>query len=216
MGDFLLQDGQTYLFQGDSITDCGRRDSAAPYGAGYAALFRELAMALYPDRAITFINKGIGGHTTRDLKERWDDDTIRHQPDWLSILVGINDIHRWLFNPDPAAKISPEEFADNYDWLLTRTKSETDARVILLEPFYISLSSCDTQRKLVLDHLPAYIRVVRDLGAKHGAVLVPMHDIYQAHLVYCDADHFCPEPVHPNRGGHLVMALELMRALGGV
>ncbi len=216
MADFMVQDGQTFLFQGDSITDCGRRDSAAPYGGGYAALFRELTIALYPDRDINFINKGIGGHTTRDLKERWDDDTIRHQPDWLSILVGINDIHRWLFAPDEAGKIGPEEFADNYDWLLTRAKQETPARLVLLEPFFISLSSCDTTRKVVLDHLPAYIQVVRDMAAKHGALTVPMQDIYQAHLVYHDADHFCPEPVHPNRGGHLLMALELLKALGGV
>jgi lysophospholipase L1-like esterase len=215
MADFMVQDGQTYLFQGDSITDCGRRDSAAPYGAGYAALFRELTLALYPDRDITFINKGIGGNTARDLRERWDDDTIRHQPDWLSILVGINDSHRWLFGGDGGQQFSPEGFAADYDWLLTRTKQETSARIVLLEPFYISLSSCDTTRKVVLDHLPAYIQVVRDLGAKHGALLVPMHDIYQAHLVYHDADHFCPEPVHPNRGGHLVMALELLKVLGG-
>lgn len=216
MPDLLLKDGQTFLFQGDSITDCGRRDGAAPYGAGYAALFRELAIALYPECAITFINKGIGGNTTRDLKERWDDDTIRHQPDWLSILVGINDVHRWLFSPDPTAKISPEEFADNYDWLLSRTKTETEAQVVLLEPFYISLSPRGTQRKLVLDHLPAYIKVVRDLSAKYETLLVPMHDIYQAHLVYRDADHFCPEPVHPNHTGHLVIALELLRVLGGI
>jgi lysophospholipase L1-like esterase len=216
MSDFMVQDGQTFLFQGDSITDCGRRDSAAPYGAGYAAIFRELAMALFPERGITFINKGIGGNTTVDLRERWDDDTLRHQPDWMSLLVGINDLHRYLFNPDTEGKISPQQFAEHYDWLLERVTKETPAKLILLEPFFISLSSCDTTRKLVLDVLPEYIQVVRDMSAKYSTLLVNMHDIYQAHLVYRDADHFCPEPVHPNHTGHLAMALELMRVLGGL
>lgn len=216
MTDFLVQDGQTFLFQGDSITDCGRRDGAAPYGGGYAALFREMTLALYPERDITFINKGIGGNTTKDLKERWDDDTIRVQPDWMSLLIGINDLHRYLFNPDPAIKVSVAEYRDHYDWLLERVTKDTPAKLVLLEPFYISISSCDTNRKLVLDLIPEYIQVVHDMAAKYNALLVPMHSVYEAHLVFHDADHFCPEPVHPNRGGHLVMALEMMKVLGGI
>lgn len=214
MGDFLIKDGQTYLFQGDSITDCGRRDAACPYGGGYAAFTRELATALYPDRQVTWINKGISGNTTKDLKERWDDDTIRHQPDWSSILIGSNDSHRYLFNPDANVKVSPQEFRENYDWLLSRLKSETNANIILLDPFYISLSSCDTNRKVVLDLLPEYIQVVHEMAAKYNTLHVPMHDIYQRHLTFRDADHFCPEPVHPSRAGHLVMATELLKALG--
>lgn len=216
MADFAVQDGQTFLFQGDSITDAGRRDVAAPYGSGYAGLVREITAALYPDRQITFINKGIGGNTTADLKERWDDDTIRLQPDWMSLLIGINDIHRHLFNPDPAARISPAQFRDNYDWLLQRVTAETPAKLVLLEPFYISLSSRDTARKAVLDLLPEYIQTVHDMAAQYDARLVKLHEIFQQHLTYRDADHFCPEPVHPNRGGHLVIALEMLKALGAL
>lgn len=216
MTDFVVQDGQTFLFQGDSITDAGRRDAAAPYGGGYAGLVREIITGLYPDRQITFINKGIGGHTTAELKERWDDDTIRLQPDWMSVLIGINDIHRHLFNPDPALQISPAQYRDNYEWLLQRVTKETPAKLVLLEPFYISLSSRDTARKLVLDGLPEYIQVVHDMSAKYGARLVKLQEMFQQHLTYRDADEFCPEPVHPHRGGHLVIALEMLKALGAI
>lgn len=215
MSDFLVQDGQTYLFQGDSITDCGRRDHAAPLGGGYPNLLRELVTAQFPDREINFVNRGISGHTTKDLRERWDDDTIRLQPDWLSILIGVNDLHRFLFNPDPQIKVSPAEFRENYDWLLERTTKETKAQIVLLDPFYLSLSSRDTNRKTVLDLLPEYIQVVADMSEKYGTLRVPMHDIYQQHLTFREAECFCPEPVHPNRTGHLVMAWELLKALGG-
>lgn len=35
MSEFAFQDGQTVVFIGDSITDCGRRDSQHPFGNGY-------------------------------------------------------------------------------------------------------------------------------------------------------------------------------------
>ena len=33
-----IQDGQTVVFIGDSLTDCGRREEAAPLGAGYVSM----------------------------------------------------------------------------------------------------------------------------------------------------------------------------------
>lgn len=214
MSDFLVQDGQTYLFQGDSITDCGRRNADTPMGSGYALMFTEIVTALYPDRKINFINRGISGDTTKDLIRRWDDDMVALQPDWMSILIGINDSHRYLFNDDPNIKVSPSQFRENYDLLLQRATTETKARIVLLEPFYICLAYDDADRTKVLDLLPEYIQVTRDMSVKYGTLLVPMHDIYQKHLALRDATSFCPEPVHPNHGGHMAMALELLRTLG--
>jgi len=39
---FLIQDTQTVVFTGDSITDCGRRDVAAPLGNGYVKIAVDL------------------------------------------------------------------------------------------------------------------------------------------------------------------------------
>jgi len=217
MADFLVQDGQTFLFQGDSITDAGRRDAAAPLGAGYAKFVTEMVAALYPERQINFVNKGIGGNSTLDLRERWDDDTIRLQPDWMSLLIGINDLHRGgLINPDPASAIPPALFREQYDWLLDRVTKETPAKLVLLDPFYISLSSRDTARKAVLDAIPDYIQVVADMAVKYNALRIPLHDIFQHHLTFRDADSFCAEPVHPSHAGHMVIALEMLKVLGGI
>ena len=126
---------QTLLFTGDSITDCGRRGHAAPLGDGYVRMVNDLIAAKYPAQGLTVINTGISGNTVRDLFNRWTDDVIRYQPDWLSIKIGINDVHRFL-HQTPGQSVSAEEFADLYDKIMARVKSETKAQVILVDPFY--------------------------------------------------------------------------------
>lgn len=216
MNDFLIQDGQTLLTQGDSITDAGRRGDSAPYGHGYVSIFRELITAMYPERDITLINKGIGGNRVTDLQERWDDDTIRHQPDWLTIMIGINDLHSYLRNPAEPSAVSAERFREGYDWILSRTRSETDARIVLLEPFYFSISAKDTLRSRVLELLPEYIDIVHEMAEKYDTLLVETQRVCSYHLTFRDAEQFCPEPVHPYRSGHLIIALELLKTLQGV
>lgn len=216
MGDFLIQDGQTVLMQGDSITDAGRRGDAAPYGRGYVNIFRDMLTAFHPERTVSIINKGIGGDRTAGLKERWDDDVIRHQPDWLTLLIGINDLHGYLRAPDDPVSVSPEVYAQTYDWLLEQTTRRTSARIVLLDPFYISINSQETHRRRVLDLIPAYIDTVHQMAEKYGTLLIKTHEVFAKHLEYRDAECFCPEPVHPNQAGHIVIAGELIKVFGGI
>ena len=214
MSDFWIEDGETMLFIGDSITDCGRRGAEAPLGSGYVGLFSELATTRYPDRQIRYINKGIGGNKITDLSERWRDDVLFHKPDRLSIKIGINDLHSHLRGADGG--VSPELFAELYDSVLALTKQELGCPVVLISPFYISRdNSGQTFRSQVLELLPRYIETVEALSKKYDTKIVRLHAIFQQHLEYRDAEVFCPEPVHPNRAGHLVIAEAVMKAMGG-
>ena len=96
-----LKKGDTILFIGDSITDCGRRAEFSPLGNGYVKLFADMMTVREPAKRLTVINKGIGGDTVVGLRDRWSDDVLRHKPNWLSIKIGINDLHRTLVNTDP-------------------------------------------------------------------------------------------------------------------
>lgn len=211
---FWIEHGETMLFIGDSITDCGRRGAEAPLGSGYVRLFTELTTAAYPDRAIRYINKGIGGNRVTNLRDRWTDDVFYHRPDKLSIKIGINDLHGVVGGAQDA--VSPEQFESTYDALLTRTKETLECPVVLLTPFYISKeTSSDSFRQSVLELIPTYIEIVERMSAKHGTLLVQLHDLFQSHLRFRDSETFCPEPVHPNRAGHLVIAKALFDELSG-
>jgi lysophospholipase L1-like esterase len=212
MADFALQDGQIVVFIGDSITDCGRREAQAPFGAGYVKLAIDLITARYPERRLRYFNEGISGNTVQDLHGRWRQDVIARQPDWLFVKIGINDLHRTLDRTPQA--VPPEQFEPLYRECLDRTRRETRARLVLIDPFYISTSTEETTGEgQVLARLPAYLDAVHRLASEFGALNVRTHDAFQRQLLYRPAADFCPEPVHPSLSGHAVIAHELLKAL---
>ncbi|HEY3330772.1 MAG TPA: SGNH/GDSL hydrolase family protein [Capsulimonadaceae bacterium] len=214
MSEFLIQDGETVVFAGDSITDHNRRDAHVPFGAGYVRQTIDLITARYPDRDITYFNEGISGNTVVDLRNRWYDDVLRHKPDWVTIKIGINDIHRFLFNPNEADKIPVALYEEAYRVILQRTK-DAGAKIVLIDPFYMSQETDPTStRKTVLDTLPAYLAVVEKLAAEFGTLHVRTHELYQEQLKYRPADRFGAEPVHPSIPGSIIIAHGLLGAIG--
>jgi lysophospholipase L1-like esterase len=212
MGDFCIQSDQTILFIGDSITDCGRRGDAAPLGSGYVNFFSQLVMAYYPERDIKYINTGIGGNRITNLRDRWEEDAIAHNPDWLSIKIGINDLHSHL-RGDPGG-VNPDLYAEIYDQLLDETTKRLDCQLMLIEPFYMSRDdSGQSFQSQVLEILPDYLETVHRMSEKYNTKLVRTHDMFQQQLKYRDSSTYCQEPVHPNSLGHLLIAVEVLKTL---
>ena len=61
------------LFQGDSITDCGRdRSNIHDLGHGYPKFSAEATSAKYPEIEFEFINQGIGVDRAESLLARWE------------------------------------------------------------------------------------------------------------------------------------------------
>lgn len=94
-----IQANSKLLMIGDSITDCGRARpiaDAASYGLGdgYVNLLNAFFTANSPQSRLRIINMGTSGNTVRDLAARWQSDVIALNPDWLSIMIGINDVWR--------------------------------------------------------------------------------------------------------------------------
>ncbi|MCE9590368.1 MAG: SGNH/GDSL hydrolase family protein [Planctomycetes bacterium] len=212
---FAIKPTQTVLFIGDSITDCGRRGGAsAPLGDGYVRMASELIVAKYPAHRLNLLNRGISGNTVRDLHDRWSDDVIAHKPDWLSIKIGINDLHRW-HNNVAGASVSPKEFAELYDAILARVKKETRANVVLVDPFYLSTDTYPgTPRAIIMEKLPLYIKTVHKMVKKYKTRHVKTHEVYQKILKHHNPESLCPEPVHPYASGHIVIAHEWLKTVG--
>lgn len=201
--------GQKVLFIGDSITDCGRRDQHAPYGAGYVhAIWRWLGAA-YPSLRLTIVNKGISGNTTRNLLERWEEDVVAEQPDWLAIKIGVNDVWRAI-EGRYAEAVSLEEYERNYRRMIDRASAATPARLILIEPFLVETRAGDPFRA----QLDAFRSVVARLAEQHRAIHVGTQSAFDAGLTAQPAAYWATDRVHPTEIGHMLIAQTVLRACG--
>jgi acyl-CoA thioesterase-1 len=142
----LIRSWLTGAFPGDSITGCGRqKEGRGPPGAGFVKRFSELIVALYTERSIGIVNRGVGGSRINDLRLKWRDDVLCMKPNWLSISIGINDVHSHLFGPEP--RTNPEEFRRIYSNLLETLEGGLRRRTVLLDPFYIHRKSLEGSRE---------------------------------------------------------------------
>jgi lysophospholipase L1-like esterase len=203
-----FQDGQTIVFIGDSITDCGRRDERAPYGDGYVSLVRALVSARHPQPRLNWVNRGISGNTVRDLAARWESDAIAPGPDWLSVMIGINDVWR-AFGDNPAGAVPIGEYAQTLESLLRRAVDATGCRLILADPYLIEPDRDEPQRAMS----DRYVEVVGELAAKFDAVHVRTQQAFDAVLAVSAPDFWADDRVHPGLPGHAVIADAFLRAI---
>ena len=208
MAGFPVQSGQAFLMIGDSITDHGRTGAEEPYGSGYVRFFMDMVAKKHPERDVLWINRGIGGNTVHDLRARWDEDVMAIEPDWLSIMIGINDVHRRIEEPDDGAAIAA--YRSDFISILNDVQ-EFRPRLVILDPFYIAseATGADAAQMRILERLAGYIEVVEEMVERTGALRVRTHRMFQDQLTYRPPAYFCPEPVHPHPTGHLMVALEL-------
>lgn len=182
------------LFQGDSITDAGRgRDDPHQLGSGYPKYAAEYIIKTFPDEEFEFINLGISGNRTCDLLTRWHTDCIDIQPDVVSILIGINDTWRRY---DSNLPMSAEEYEANFRKLLEDIKANTHAKIMLLEPFLLSVDK-DHYR----EDLNPKIDVARKLAREYADMFLPLDGIFAAASLYHETTYWSADGVHPTPAG---------------
>ena len=187
-----FKENSIILFQGDSITDCGRdREDPDSLGGGYVNLVTETVADRYSQSNLKFINRGISGDKIRDLQLRWDMECIDLKPDMLSILVGVND-----------TLITPVElFEEEYRMLLKRTTEALNAEIILCEPFLL-LGDTNAYR----DDLNPKIETVHMLSEEFNTLLLPLDKIFREACSLHPPEYWAPDGVHPTPAGHALIA----------
>lgn len=207
----LIEKGSLVLFQGDSITDAGRsRENDADLGRGYANMVAALFSANYPELGVRFINRGISGNTVKDLQARWQADCLDLKPDWLSIMIGINDCARRYTRNDP---MSVEEYETTYRDILSQAVKVSNTRLILIEPFVLPIPE---DRILWRPDLDEKIAAVRRLAREFGAILIPMDGLFAQAAARQQLEFWAPDGVHPTQAGHAMMAQAWLKAVGAM
>lgn len=206
----LFKKGQIVLFQGDSITDCGRdREDITSLGGGYPNVVARLYNTLFPDNGVTFINKGISGNRVRDLLDRYDTDFKAVKPDFISILIGINDTWRRYDNNDPT---STEQYEQSFRTLLKKIKKDLpECKLMIIEP-YVLYSLPD--RKAWREDLDPKIHAARGLAREFADYYLPLDGIFaKAEVEQCTCNQIAEDGVHPTAAGHSIIAAEYLKVL---
>lgn len=195
-----LPPSATVLFQGDSITDAGRdRRSHTDLGTGYVHLAADLLRA--SDPSLTVLNRGVGGDRITDLHARWEQDTLAHRPDLLSVMIGVNDTWRRYDSGRPTAI---EAWEADYRDLLVQVRERPSVRLVLMEPFLVAVTPEQWSWREDLD---PRIHAVRRLAAEFDARLLAADGLLnQAARTSGRPELVVLDGVHPTPLGHRVLA----------
>lgn len=188
------------LFQGDSITDCGRdRDDMHNLGYGYPKYAAEIIKNRHPGTEFEFLNLGISGDEAQNLRARWKNDCIDLQPDVVSILVGVNDT--WHYAEDKNW-MTAEYFEECYRAILTEVREKTSAKILMLEQYLLPVPDKEFFRA----DLDPKIQVTRRLAREFADVFVPLDGLFASHCIKEAPTAWSEDGVHPNEAGARLIA----------
>lgn len=136
-----------------------------------------------------FFNAGINGDLTFTLKKRWDE-IIALQPDFVTILIGTNDINATLGEDEfktykDMGKLEKGErpdivhFKDNLYFLVGRLKKETSAKIALISLPLLTedLNSIPNQK------VDKYNKIIQEIAEGNDIAYLPLHEKQKNYLL---------------------------------
>lgn len=205
---------KTILFQGDSITDAGRsRENNEDRGRGYPSLVAAKLGVEYPDE-YKFINRGISGNRVVDLYARIKIDFLNLKPDYLSILIGINDVWHDV-KDDPLLKngVDAAKYEKIYDMLLCEiTAALPETKIMILEPFVLKGTATEKAYETFYSETRKRAYIAGKMAEKYNLPFITLQDKFEEVSKTAPAAYWLPDGVHPSPYGHELIAREWIRA----
>ncbi len=197
---------KTVVFQGDSITDSVRSRELEYYsGNGYATMVKGFLGAEHPGQ-YRFFNRGVSGDRIADLYARIKADMINLAPDYMSILVGVNDVWHELRSQNGT---SPEKFEMVYGLIIEELQQALPhLQLLLMEPFIlpgqvtehlIEDPDCYAQFRAGVTEMAAAVRRVAE---RYQLVFVPLQERFDRAARLAPPDYWLWDGVHPTQMGH--------------
>lgn len=207
------------LFQGDSITDAGRkRDDEKSLGIGYAHLV-SAELGFEEPGKYEFINKGVGGNRVVDVYSRINKDIINLAPDVMSILIGVNDV--WEYYAQSPNGTPADKYYKIYDMLISETKAALpDLKIMIFEPFvlrgsgtYMFGSGGSYER---YDEFRARVeersKMAKKIAEKYNLPFIPLQAGFDELCKSAPDEYWLADGVHPATAGHEFIKREWIKA----
>ena len=205
------------LFQGDSITDCGRsREVLTDVGNGYPYLVRA-HYGLEKPGQFEIVNRGISGNRSVDVYARIKADIINLKPDYMSILMGVNDVWHELAIQNGVAT---PKFEKIYTMLIEEVlEALPNIKLMILEPYALPGSATEGTLEDGADKYTVFRKETEEKAAacrrvaeKFNIPFVPLQAKLDAMANAYGTESVSGDGVHPNVTGHLLIARAWMEA----
>ena len=204
---------KTLLFQGDSITDCGRITSGGAgypkdlWGPGYAGNIATQLMGDQPGKW-QIINRGISGNRILDMYARWREDAICLMPGTISILIGVNDVWHEI---DSNNGVELVRFEKIYRMMIEETKTRLpNVKFILCEPFVLkgeaTVANFDR-----FSEVKEYAKVVRQIAKDYDCAFVALQSKFDEKTEKYGVKAYLYDGVHPDAAGAKLIANEWLK-----
>ena len=211
----LFGENDKIEFIGDSISDYERIKPVGEglfnaWGQSYVANVGSLLCCMYPELNLRVVNMGIGGNQVRDLDNRWQTDVLDLKPDWVSILIGINDVWRQFDCPQmPETHVPIDEYYATYERLIQKTLSKVKG-IILMTPYFMEPNRKDPMR----EKMDLYGAAVKKLAQKYNLVLVDLQKAWDELFTHMHPCNIAWDRIHPNQIGCMYIAKQFLKAVG--
>lgn len=208
-----LQDGDTFVFLGDSIT----------HQRLYTQYVENFFYQRFPERRIRFHNAGIGGARAWDALARLDRDVLSYKPRYVSILLGMNDGSYRPFDvetfetyrTDMTAVVERLRASGAVPILMSPTMFDARAARIKPNPRRPRNEDMLTQYNSVLAY---YGRWLQEVAADGGMSYVDMYGLLNDLTMEArekDGNFtLITDAIHPDPPGQIVMAYAMIDDLG--
>lgn len=204
------------LFQGDSITDCGRnRDDFYSLGAGYANMVTA-SLGMDNPGEYTFINRGIAGNKIVDLYARIKSDFINLKPDYASIYIGVNDA---LHMVSTQTGVDTKKFEMIYTMLIDEIlEACPDVKLMIIAPYVLEgTATCDTEE--IPNRLARYrsevaekVAVAKKMAEKYDLPLIELQPAFDEACQLAAPKYWSSDGVHPTACGHEIIKRKWLAA----
>ncbi len=197
------------LFQGDSITDCGRaRDNNVNTGNGYATLVKASLGHDYPGE-YEFINRGVGGNRIVDMYARIKADFINLKPDYASIYIGVNDT--WHEIPGKNG-VETDKFEKIYTMFIDEVKAALpDIKLIIIAPYVLEGPATQNTEEIPdkFDRFKADVAqkaaVAKKIAEKYGLPFIDLQAAFDEAATKAPNSYWTGDGVHPTSMGHEII-----------
>lgn len=194
---------KTIIFLGDSITAADRLNSEKPLGLGYVNIFSESLNKSAEDWYI--FNKAVDGNVTEQVASRLHSDCIAFHPDYVSILVGVNDIGR-IAQADVSEQeklYMLEDSIRSYHEMLFDLSRETSAKVITLEPFILPFGE---EYQNWMPWQQKMSKNIKKLARNYGASFIPLQEPLMAKTAELGHKTVTADCIHLTSTGQQILA----------